>query len=314
LEFSSNGDGEIEIETDGGSQSAIPDSYGGGDPVESGFDDSVAADLRQDSLTQAQDQLRSTATREFEASDTGINAGGSPFGRGTGPAFDPDDTVQIGPRRPTADADQAAGQTIPTDVTEQLTEARRLPDADLRTQAELPQATPARTGFFGSPAQRVETGVGSEFGSGTRLALNDQLQSELESFLGTRTAAAGAVDTAIDTGFETRFETRTQPATEVRTETATETATEPFTETAAETDTMPRFETRTDTRTETGREQEQRSDFRREFTRPEARREAGEFDNPREEDEAQFFSGGLFADSDVTETGILGAEEVRRLF
>ena len=100
--------------------------------------------------------------------------------------------------------------------------------------------------------------------------------------------------------------------------TATPTATEmgetAATETATETDTVPRFETRTDTRTETRQEQDSRSEFRREFTRPENRREAGEFDNPREEDEAEFFSGGLFADSDVAETGILGAEEVRRLF
>jgi len=284
----------------------VPDSYGGGDPVESGFDDSVAADLRQDSLTQAQDQLRSTATREFEASDTGINGGGSPFGRGTGPTFDPDDGVQIGPRRPTADAEQSAGQAIPSEVTEQFTQAQRLPDADLRTQAELPQATPARPSFFGSTAQRVETGVGSEFDSGTRLALNDQLQSELQSFLGTRGAAIEVADTGFETGFETRTDTRT--------ELNTETATDPFTETATETDTVPRFETRTDTRTETRREQEQRSEFRGEFTRPESRREAGEFDNPREDDEEQFLSGGLFADSDVAGTGILGADEVRRLF
>jgi len=114
--------------------------------VSSGWDEDVAADLRQDSLTQAQDQLRPQARREQRVQRDLVDepGAGDPVGRdGSGPTFDPDAPQPAGPSR--FAQERQAGQQVPRGFGD-IDRAVNVPITDLRTTVS-PQAPGATTRF-----------------------------------------------------------------------------------------------------------------------------------------------------------------------
>ena len=135
--------------------------------VESGFNEDVRADLRQDSLTQTQDQLRPQARRERRAESDVIDdpAGPDPLdgGGGRGPTFDPDAPQPTGPSR--FGQQRQAGQEVPRGFAD-VERAGNVPRTDLR--ATTTEAAAASGRFRG----RADAGaaVGGATGAGANEA------------------------------------------------------------------------------------------------------------------------------------------------
>lgn len=109
-------------------------------------------DVRQDSLTQTQDSLRSQARREREAGADLVDepGGGDPLGTGgNGLTFDPDRPDPLGPTRPRQS--QQAGQQVPRGFAD-IDRAGNVPTTDLRSLVEAPSATSSRFQASGASA------------------------------------------------------------------------------------------------------------------------------------------------------------------
>ena len=132
----------------------------GGDPVESGFNEDVRADLRQDSLTQTQDQLRPQARREQRAQRDLVDdpTGPDPIGGGgRGPTFDPDAPQPAGPSR--FGQQRQAGQELPRGFAD-LDRAGNVPRTDLRATVEPTSQSATPSGRFGSGAAAGSAAAG----------------------------------------------------------------------------------------------------------------------------------------------------------